>query len=58
MKGITREQIAGNLDMSVSGFSKIERGEIDLTISKLEKIANAIGVSASQILNFDVTNIF
>ena len=44
--------------MSVSGFSKIERGEIDLTISKLEKIANAIGVSASQILNFDVTNIF
>ena len=58
LKGITREQIAENLDMSVSGFSKIERGEIDLTISKLEKIANAIGVSASQILNFDATNIF
>ncbi|WP_396156924.1 helix-turn-helix domain-containing protein [Flavobacterium sp.] len=58
LKGITRDDIAGELEMSVSGFSKIERGEIDLTLSKLDKIANIIGVSVSQILNFDATNIF
>lgn len=58
LKDITREEIAAQLDMSVSGYSKIERGEIDLTITKLDKIANIIGVSISQILNFDVTNIF
>lgn len=58
LKGITREVIASELVMSVSGFSKIERGEIDLTLTKLDKIATVIGVSASQILNFDATTIF
>lgn len=58
LKNFTREFIATELDMSVSGYSKIERGEIDLTISKLQKIADILNVSPSEILNFDVTNIF
>lgn len=58
LKGLTREVVASELDMSVSGYSKIERGEIDLTITKLQKISEVLGVSASDILNFDVTNIF
>ncbi len=58
LKSFTREDIAGELDMSVSGYSKIERGEIDLTITKLQRISEVLGVSASDILNFDVTNIF
>lgn len=37
LKGLTREVVASELDMSVSGYSKIERGEIDLTITKLQK---------------------
>ncbi len=58
LKGITRDSIASELEMSVSGFSKIERGEIDLTLSKLDKIASIIGVSVAQILSFDASNIF
>jgi transcriptional regulator with XRE-family HTH domain len=58
LKGITRENISGQLEMSVSGYSKIERGEIDLTITKLQRISEILEVSASDILNFDVTNIF
>lgn len=58
LKGLTREDIAVELDMSVSGYSKIERGEIDLTITKLQRISEVLGVSASDILNLDVTNIF
>lgn len=58
LKNITRETLAAELDMSVSGYSKVERGEIDLTISRIEKIAQIIGVDMSQILNFDATQIF
>src|SRR5689334_11226582 len=58
LKDITREQIASDLDMSLSGYSKIERGEIDLTISRMEKIAELLGVDVSQLLNFDASQIF
>lgn len=58
MKSLTREHLAAALDISVSGYCKIERGEIDLTVSKLQKIADVLDVSASEILNFDATTIF
>jgi transcriptional regulator with XRE-family HTH domain len=58
LKKITREYIVAEMDMSVSGYSKIELGEVDLTISKIDKIATILEVSTSQILNFDATTIF
>ncbi len=58
LKNLTREQIASDLKMSLSNYSKIERGEIDLTISRILEIANILEVDMSQILNFDATNIF
>lgn len=58
LKNITREQMASDLDMSVSGYGKVERGEIDLTLSRIQQIAQIIGVDISQILNFDASQIF
>jgi len=58
LKNITRETIAAELKMSLSNYSKIERGEIDLTISRIQEIANILEIDVSQILNFDATNIF
>ncbi|MDP1746056.1 MAG: helix-turn-helix transcriptional regulator [Bacteroidota bacterium] len=58
LKNITRETLASELDMSVSGYSKIERGEIDLTLSRIQKIAQILDVDMSQILNFDASQIF
>lgn len=58
LKGITREQLAGDLGMSISGYSKIERGEVDLSMSKIQKISEVLGVEISEILNFDATQIF
>jgi transcriptional regulator with XRE-family HTH domain len=58
LKNITREKMAADLDMSVSGYSKVERGEIDLTISRIQQIAQTLEVDVSQILNFDATQIF
>ena len=58
LKNITREYIAGELGMSTSGYGKIERGEVDLTVTKIIRIAAILNVSVSFIFNFDVNQIF
>ena len=52
LKNITREQLADDLKMSLSNYSKIERSEIDLTVARLYEIANVLGVDVSQISKF------
>ncbi len=58
LKNLTREYVADELKMSTSGYGKIERGEVDLTISKLVKIAKVLGVSLEFIFKFDVATFF
>ena len=58
LKNFTREVMADKLEMSVSGYSKLERGDVELTVNKLFKIAELLEVSVSQILNFDASQIF
>ena len=58
LKNLTREQIASELNLSLSGYSKIERNEVDLTISRIFEIAKILKVEVSQILNFDAQQIF
>lgn len=58
LKNITREQMAAELGLSLSGYGKIERNEVDLTISRIREIAKILKVDISQILNFDVSQIF
>ena len=58
LKNLTREEMADRLEMSLSGYSKLERGNVDLSISKLYKVAEILEVSVSQILNFDASQIF
>lgn len=58
MKNLTRDFVAGELDMTTSGYGKIERGEIDITISKITRLAAIFGISISDLLFFDVTFFF
>jgi transcriptional regulator with XRE-family HTH domain len=58
LKGLTREHIADELKMSTSGYGKIERGEVDLTVTKLTKIAEILDVSVEFIFKFNVSNFF
>ena len=58
LKNVTRDQMAADLEMSLSGYGKLERGEVDITINKLYKISDILEVSVSQMMNFDVSNIF
>ncbi|MDD2822293.1 MAG: helix-turn-helix transcriptional regulator [Flavobacterium sp.] len=58
MKNLTRDFVAGELEMTTSGYGKIERGEIDITISKITRLAAIFGISISDLLFFDVSYFF
>ena len=43
---LTQEQMSEKLNLSTSAYCKIEYGETDLTLTRLNKIAKILGVSA------------
>ena len=50
--------MAEKLSMSTTGYAKIERGETKLQSPRLDKIAEALGMELSDLLNFDTKNVF
>lgn len=57
LKDLTREYVACELNMSSSGYGKIERGEVDLTLAKLQKIATILEVNIVFILKFNAVEL-
>lgn len=53
LKGLSQENVAAELDMSVTGYGKIERNEVGVTFDKLEVIAKVLGISIENIVGFD-----
>jgi transcriptional regulator with XRE-family HTH domain len=47
-KGLKQEQLADELGITTSTISKIERGEIDASISRLSQIAKALKVTPQE----------
>lgn len=56
-KGFSQEEIARKLDMSANGYGGIERGEVDIKLSRLEQIAELFDIEMSQLLQKE-QNIF
>lgn len=50
-KQLTQEDVAERLFMSVSGYSKIERGETRLNMERLEQIAEILEVDILELLS-------
>jgi len=50
-KGWSQEDMADKLDMSVNGYANIERGETDVQVSRLEKIAETFGIELAELNN-------
>lgn len=44
-KGLTQEDVANALEISPSGYSKIERGETRINIDRLQQIADVLEVN-------------
>ncbi len=58
LKKITREEMADNLKMSLPGYSRIERDEVEVTIEKANQIATILGISLTELISFDEKYIF
>lgn len=58
LKGYSQESMAQQLGLSPNGYAKIERDETDISLKRLEAIADILKVDIFKILNFDEKQIF
>ena len=58
LKNLTQEHIATQLNLTTRAYSKIETGETQLTINRLNEISLILGVAPMEILGFDEKQIF
>ncbi len=58
LKNITQEHIANELGLSTRAYSKIETGETQLTINRLNEISRILGVDPIEVLGFDDRQVF
>lgn len=57
-KNLTQEQMGEKLNLSTSAYCKIEYGETDLTLTRLNKIAKVLDMSASELFNKIEKNVY
>lgn len=57
-KNLTQEQMGEQLNLSTSAYCKIEYGETDLTLTRLNKIANILNMSAAELFSKIDGNIY
>jgi transcriptional regulator with XRE-family HTH domain len=58
LRNYTQDYMANKLNMSPTGYGNIERDETDLPFSRLEKIAEALGMRIEDLISFDEKVIF
>jgi transcriptional regulator with XRE-family HTH domain len=51
-KNFSQEEMAEQLMMSVSGYSKIERGESELSYQRLKQISDALGLELKDLFDY------
>jgi transcriptional regulator with XRE-family HTH domain len=57
LRNLTQAHVAEALKMSAASYSKLESGQTEITLTKIEQIAEVLGVDISTILNFDSNQI-
>jgi len=57
-KGWSQEDMAEKLGYSLNGYAKIERGETELKVDTLERIAETASVDLQKLLGINENNVF
>jgi len=58
IKGFSQDYVASKLDITQNTYSKIERGEAQITIDKLSAICEVLEIDFNTLFNFDENLIF
>ena len=58
LKNLTQEFVATQLDLSTRAYSKIESGETQLTINRLNEISTILEIEPLEVLGFDDKQVF
>jgi len=58
LKNFTQEHVATHLGLTIRAYSKIESGETQLTINRLNEISSILGVEPMEVLGFDDKQVF
>jgi transcriptional regulator with XRE-family HTH domain len=58
LKNFTQEYVAQQLGLSTRAYSKIETGETQLTINRLNEISAILEVQPMEVLGFDDKKVF
>ncbi|MBE7443683.1 MAG: hypothetical protein KFKLKKLM_00186 [Flavobacteriales bacterium] len=58
LKNFSQEHLANQLGLSIRAYSKIESGETQLTINRLNEISKILDVSPLEIIGFDEKQVF
>lgn len=58
LKNLTQDYMADQLQMSQSNYSRIESDELDLPFTKLQRIAEVLEISISDLVEFDAKYLF
>jgi transcriptional regulator with XRE-family HTH domain len=58
LKGLTQEELADKLNISQNAYSKLERDETEMTLTKLMKIAQHLNTNFLDLIGFDENKLF
>lgn len=58
LRNYTQEYVAKKLNMTATGYGKIERDESDVSFQKLKKIAIILNIKIEDIINFNEDLVF
>ncbi|MFN5417201.1 MAG: helix-turn-helix domain-containing protein [Flavobacteriia bacterium] len=58
LKNYSQEYMATQLKMSVPGFGRIERNEVDVSMERANQIATVLGISLTELISFDDRYVF
>jgi transcriptional regulator with XRE-family HTH domain len=58
LKDYSQEYMATQLKMSVPGYGRIERNEVDVSMERANQIATVLGISLTELISFDDRYVF